>query len=205
MNYGIAAAMGYLLGCFNMAFVLSRLQKAEIQDKGSGNLGASNAAMLLGWRAGLLVCAVDVLKAVLAVALARCFFPEVQYVGALAGVAAVLGHIFPFYLKFHGGKGFASFLGLTLALNWKFALVILAMIILVSVLTDYIVCGTVTTVVTTPLYLAYSSRSVLLGLILTVAAAVILIKHRENYQRIRSRTEIGVKSALRGDHRIRQK
>ena len=84
-------------------------------------------------------------------------------------------------------------------------LVILAMIILVSVLTDYIVCGTVTTVVTTPLYLAYSSRSVLLGLILTVAAAVILIKHRENYQRIRSRTEIGVKSALRGDHRIRQK
>ena len=71
MNYGIAAAMGYLLGCFNMAFVLSRLQKAEIRDKGSGNLGASNAAMLLGWRAGLLVCAVDVLKAVLAVALAR--------------------------------------------------------------------------------------------------------------------------------------
>ena len=203
MGYGIAVALGYLIGSFNMAYLLSRLKNTEMRDKGSGNLGASNTTALLGWRAGVLVCVVDIMKAVLTVLLARRLFPELLHVGAVAGVAAVLGHIFPFYLNFRGGKGFASYMGLTIAINWKFALVLLAVILIVTVVTDYIVCGTVTTIVATPLYIGYTSHSLLLGLIFSVATVVILYKHRENFKRIRNRTEIGLHSVLRGEHRVK--
>ena len=77
--------------------------------------------------------------------------------GFIAGVACVLGHMFPFYLKFKGGKGFASYLGMILAINWKVALCILAAVVILTVLTDYIVVGTVTSVVSFPIYTAIRS------------------------------------------------
>jgi len=155
----------------------------------------------MGWAAGILVALHDIGKAVISVLLARYLFPDVANIGAVAGVAAVLGHIFPFYLKFKGGKGFAAYLGMTLALNWKFALIILIAVVVLTLLTDYIVVGTFTTVVSVPLYLGIARHSLLLAMILCIATAVILFKHRENLVRICRGTEIGLRSAIRGDHR----
>ena len=118
MKYLIVIAFGYLLGCSSMAFYLAKLKKADLKNNGSGNLGASNATVLLGWKAGILVAVHDVGKSLLAVLLAQWLFADVPHIGAVAGIASVLGHIFPFYLKFKGGKGFASYLGMTMALNW---------------------------------------------------------------------------------------
>ena len=126
MKYILITLIGYLLGCSNMAFYISRRKHADLRSSGTGNLGASNAVALLGWKAGILTAVHDVGKAFLAVLLAKWLFPELMYAGASAGVACVLGHIFPFWLKFRGGKGFASYWGMTLALNWKLALVIIA-------------------------------------------------------------------------------
>ena len=84
------------------------------------------------------------------VALAKLFCPDQQLIQAGAGVACVLGQMFPFYLRFKGGKGFASYLGMTIALNWKLALVIVALVLLVTLITDYIVVGTVTTILVVP-------------------------------------------------------
>ena len=150
MQYVIAAVLGYLLGCSNMAFYLAKIKKADLTKAGTGNLGASNATVLLGWKAGILVAVHDAGKALLAVLLAAWLFPGTENIGALAGIASVLGHIFPFYLKFRGGKGFASYIGMTIALNWKLALCVLAAVVLVTLITDYIVCGTVTTLVAVP-------------------------------------------------------
>ena len=138
--------MGYILGCSNMAWYLAKAANANLRGSGTGNLGASNAVVLLGWKAGVLTAVHDVLKAVLAVLAAKWLLPDLEYAEAAAGVACVLGHIFPFWLKFRGGKGFASFWGMTLALNWKLAFVILAAVVVVTVMTDYIVCGTLTTI-----------------------------------------------------------
>ena len=92
----LAAALGaYALGCSNMAFYLSKLHKVDFRGGGSGNLGASNATILMGWKAGILVAIHDAGKALLAVLLANLFFPALPNVGAVAGIAAVLGHIFP--------------------------------------------------------------------------------------------------------------
>lgn len=203
MDYLFAAALGYLLGCSNMALYLSKLRKADLTGAGSGNLGASNATLLLGWRAGILVAVHDVGKAVLAVVLTKLLFPGLEHGDTVAGVGCVLGHIFPFYLNFKGGKGFASFFGMTLAMNWKLALVIAAAVLIVTIVTDYIVCGTVTTIVSAPLYIGFT-RSWLAALIMLVATAVILWKHRENFLRMLKGTEFGLRSALRGENRIKQ-
>ena len=194
--------MSYLLGCSSMALYLAKLSKADLRSGGSGNLGASNAVVLLGWRAGVLTAVHDIGKAVLAVVLSKWLLPESDFAPAAAGVSCVLGHILPFYLKFKGGKGFASFWGMTLALNWKLALVIAGAVILVTVITDYIVCGTLTTIISVPVYMAFT-QGWIIALIILIATAVIAYKHKENYSRMLNGTELGLRSAIKGENRIR--
>ena len=203
MAYILIVLAAYLMGCSNLALYISKMKQVDIRTGGSGNLGASNATALLGWRVGILVALHDIGKAALAVMLAKLYFPDLPLAGAVAGVASVLGHIFPFYLKFKGGKGFASYFGMTLALNWKFALVIAVLVLLVTVITDYIVAGTTLTIVTVPVYLGIAEHSVLLALMLCIATAVIVYKHRMNYVRIYKGTEIGLRSVMKGKHRMK--
>ena len=202
MNYILVVLLGYLLGCSNMAFYLAKLRNADLRSGGSGNLGASNAVVLLGWKAGVLTAVHDIGKAVIAVLLAKWLFPELALAGAAAGVACVLGHIFPFFLKFRGGKGFASYFGMTLALNWKLALMVGIAIVVVTLVTDYIVCGTLTTIITVPIYLGFT-QGWLVALILCVATAVIAYKHRENYPRMLNGTELGLRSAIKGENKLK--
>ena len=201
MNYIIATFIGYLLGCSSMSFYLSKIHGVDLRSHGSKNLGASNTMILMGWKAGILVAIHDILKAALAVLISQMLFPEVPFIGAVAGVASVYGHIFPFYLKFKGGKGFASYVGMTLALNWKFTLVLIVVVALITLITDYIVIGTFTTIATVPLFLGLTNHSYILLLILLFGTAVILYKHRENIVKLKNGTEIGLRSANRGDHR----
>lgn len=200
--YIAVIATAYAIGSSSMALYLSKLHSVDIRKSGSKNLGASNALILMGWKAAVLVALHDILKGVLVVVLARHFFSQLPYIDAAAGVACVLGHIFPFYLKFKGGKGFASYIGMTLALDWRVALAILVVVVLVTLITDYIVVGTVFTVVSAPISLGILSNSFWMAAILAIATAVILWKHRENYVRIWTGTEIGLRRANRGDDRL---
>ena len=134
MSYILTFLFAYMLGCSNMALYLSKLKKVDLRSGGSKNLGASNATILMGLKAGVLVALHDVGKAAAAVLLANIVYPDVANIGAVAGVAAVLGHIFPAPMKFRGGKGFASYVGMTLALNWRFALMVLFVVVLVFLL-----------------------------------------------------------------------
>lgn len=202
MGYLLAVLGGYLMGCSNMAYYLERLTKKSIRGGGSGNLGASNTVMRLGWFAGVLVGAHDIGKALLAVYLTKWLLPELEYAAAVAGIACVLGHIFPFYLKFRGGKGFAAYIGVIFALDWQIALAIVAMIIVITLITDYIVAATVMTTVSAPVSLGLHSGRWLLALILCVGSGIILYRHKENLFRIFiTGDEIGLRSASRGEHR----
>lgn len=196
----IVIAFSYLVGCSNMALYLSKYKHVDLKNNGSGNPGASNAMILMGWKAGIIVGLHDILKAVLAVYLAKHYFPDIELIGCIAGVAAVMGHMFPFYMRFKGGKGFASYFGMTLALDWKLALCIAIAVIVVTLVTDYIVVGTVTTVVGVPAYMFFS-RGWTIAVVLLIATVVILYKHRENFVRIYKGTEIGLRKANRGDYR----
>lgn len=202
MAYFLVICMGYLLGCSSMALYLSKWKKVNMKENGTGNLGASNATALMGWRYGVLVALHDIGKSALAVILAKLLFPELEFAGAAAGIASVMGHIFPFYLRFRGGKGFASYWGMTLALNWKLALAIFVAGLLITFITDYIVLATTTTVITVPAYLGFTTNSLILVLILCIGSAVIVYKHCKNYVRILNGTEIGLRSVARGEHRV---
>jgi glycerol-3-phosphate acyltransferase PlsY len=186
-----------------MAYYISRYQKKDIQANGTGNLGASNATILLGWKAGVTVALHDIGKAAIAVLLAKGLFPGLEFAGAAAGVAAVLGHIFPFYLKFKGGKGLASFWGMTLALNWKLGLIAALVILLATIITDYIVIGTFSTIALVPSYTGLITHNWIMALIIAVASLVIFCKHWENIGRLIRREEIGLRSTIRGDKRMK--
>lgn len=204
MSYGISILIGYLLGSLSPSYLIARLRHVDLRSGGSGNLGASNTMLMLGWYAGAAVALFDIGKAVLAVYLANLLFPSAALAGTLAGVAAVLGHIFPFYLHFRGGKGFASYFGVVLGLNWKFALALAVAVLVLTLVTDYIVVGTMTTVISFPLYYVFLQSFLTAG-ILCVASLVIIYKHRANLVRIYRGTEIGLRSANRGDHRVQRK
>lgn len=202
MKYILIVALGYLLGCSNLAYYISRAKHQDIRSGGSGNLGASNATILLGWKAGIAVALHDIGKAALAVLLAKRLFPGLEYAGAAAGVASVMGHIFPFYLKFKGGKGLASFWGMTAALNWKLGLLAAVVILLATLITDYIVIGTFSTISLVPAYLGITTHNLILTVTVCIASVVIFWKHRENIGRLIRREEIGLRRAIRGDDRL---
>ena len=204
MGYLAVILLSYLVGTSSMTLYLSKLQNINMRAGGSGNLGASNAVILMGWKAGVLVAIHDIGKAYLAVWLAQRCFPTLPYIGAIAGVASVMGHIFPFYLHFKGGKGFASFWGMTVALDWRLGLVLFVAGVVLTVLTNYIVVGTVTITLSSPLYLGITRQDWLLCAIVFFASAVIWYKHRENFVRIRNGTEIGFRSAAKGEHKVKK-
>ena len=201
MRYLLIILIAYVLGSSSMSFYISKLHGIDMKKKGSKNLGASNTVALIGWKAGIIVCLHDVLKAVLAVMIAKYFFSDLVYAKELAGVFCVLGHIFPFYLKFDGGKGFASYVGMVLALNWRFAIVVIIAILLITLITDYIVLATFTTITVSPIFLAYHQQNYYIGLIVGIASLVILYKHRANIVRLLNGTEMGLRKAHKGEYR----
>lgn len=203
MGYVIAALGAYLLGCSSMAHYLGRAKNMDMREHGSGNLGASNTAVTMGWGPAILVGAHDVGKGALAVLLARWLFPELELVGAVAGVACVLGHIFPFYLGFRGGKGLASFMGMTAALNIPLCLVALVILILVTVTTNYIALGSIVVSILVPLGLWLLTGQIWPSVVLLVATLVMLWKHGINIRRILAGTEIGLRKTAKGENRVK--
>ena len=201
--YILSVLIGYLLGSLSPSWLLSHRKKVDFRHKGTGNLGASNAMILLGWKWGILVALLDIGKAALAVWLCSRLFPDLPLCRVVAGSAAVLGHLYPFYLRFRGGKGFASCWGMILGLNWRFALVLVLVCAVLILITDYMVVGTVITSVSYPLY-CLATHQLIAALILLLVSAQILWKHRENFVRLRNGTEIGLRRAHRGDLRVKK-
>lgn len=203
MAYFLMCVIGYLLGCSNLAVFLAKAKGVDLASGGSGNPGASNATILMGWRAGVLVAVHDAGKALLAVVLARLLFPHADGIETVTGAACVLGHMFPVFLKFKGGKGFAAYIGMMLALNWKFALLVIAAVIIITIVLDYLVIGTTVTVISLPVYLAVTSAGWLAITAACLATVVIIAKHKTNYVRIWKGTEIGLRSTMKGEHRVK--
>ena len=201
VNYLFAVLMGYLLGCSNMALYLSRAKGFDLRETGSGNPGASNAMVSMGWGAGVAVALHDMGKAALAVYLARRFFPA-EYTGEAAAAACVLGHMYPVFFGFRGGKGFASYMGALLMLDWKAALSMMLLCAIVTLATDYIALATLTAITLTPLHL-YFSCGLVPALCMLIPSLTMLWKHRENIRRIREDTEIGLRKANRGEGRVK--
>ena len=195
MKYIICILIGYLLGTINVAYIIGKIKGFDIRTKGSTNAGASNATITMGWRVGIIVGICDISKAFISVILVKSIFPDLYLSGIVAGLSCILGHIFPFYLKFKGGKGFASYLGMILALDWKFFLIMCTAIVIITLITDYIALATLTTVIVYPIYLIFTKIELIVPLLVAVVSVVMIFKHIGNIKRIMTGNEIGLRHA----------
>jgi len=186
--------IGYFIGCISMGFIVSKITKTDLRKKGSGNLGTTNALRVLGFRAGLATFLGDILKGVLAFFICRMIFPDDNLLaGIYAGVGTVLGHDFPFYLQFKGGKGIAATIGLVISLSFVFSPILAAITfgvgILAVVFTHFISAGSIAFSICIPLS-AFLLGMPTEGVALFTALAILAIwRHKENIKRLKAGTE----------------
>ena len=171
--------MGYFLGVLNPAAFLSKIKKVDLRNSGSGNLGATNTFRVLGKAAGIWVMVFDIAKAFLAVKLAQHLFPESPGAGMLAGLGAVAGHVFPFYMKFKGGKGLAAYGGMVLAASPKMFAALLIFGVAMMFITNHGGVMQLAVTVPFPVLVWLSSRSVSDSLIALAGGALVVLANRE--------------------------
>lgn len=180
----------YVLGSLPTAYLLVRLMTGkDVRVTGSGNVGGTNALRTAGWKVGVAVTAIDVVKGALPVWLMSRFNPESVWVAA-AMLAAVLGHCYPVWLKFKGGKGVATCFGAFLVIAPLSALAALGLWIVVLVIWRWVALASMVASASFPLILKLIDRPDMVTLVAVSAAAVIIIlRHSSNIRGILSGTE----------------
>ena len=190
----ISILTGYCFGCIQTAYFVGNYKmKKDIRESGSGNAGASNVVATLGWKWGVFTGFVDILKGAFAVFIIQFLFADSPHLAEfqyLTGSMAVIGHIFPFFMKFKGGKGIATFIGMLMAIQLKLGVTMGLAVILLLLTTGYVALGSVLIYILLPIYLSYvGSSTEILGV--TIALAVIgIYKHRINFTRMKNKTEM---------------
>lgn len=181
--------LGYLIGTINPAYIFGKIKGMDIRQRGSGNAGATNAMLTLGKIVGVVCALLDIIKAYCAYFVAQSLFPDLPPAGILAGVACILGHIFPVWMMFRGGKGLACLAGMVLAYNWKLFLVLLVFEIILAFVVNYIcVMAMSASAIFTAIYAFLSANIVGIAALLLVTV-VIELKHMDNVKRIMAGTE----------------
>lgn len=187
---------GYLIGGINPSYIIGRIKGFDIRKKGSGNAGASNALITMGKKVGLISALFDIAKATACYLVAPLIFGDVTLAAEIAGVACMLGHMFPAYMKFKGGKGLACLGGVLIAIDWRLFFAILAVEILLCLWTDYICVVPISASVLIPIFyglfgtkgvapwLLHAKNGWLGAGILFIATAAILYRHIQNIHRI---------------------
>lgn len=194
-DFLIVIALGYLLGNFQTSYILGKLiKKVDIRTLGRGNAGASNSVESFGWKFGIIVAFLDAFKGLLAVLLVRYFFDvSLDVQGApllyLAGYSAVLGHIYPFFMNFKGGKGTATLVGMMVGLNPLFGVIGIAIIVAITFITDYVAVGTVGLLVWMIAGTLYFNVGLIPVLLSIFGALLSIYLHLPNFKRIKNKDE----------------
>ena len=195
----ICLVIGYVCGLFQTAYIYGKSKGIDIREKGSGNAGTTNTLRVFGTKAGLIVLLGDVLKCAVACLIARYFivpmFPDEKYLLILyAAAGAILGHDFPFYMNFKGGKGIAATAGLICCLHWHFFVVGVIVFFTTFFVTHYVSLGSLL------VYAAFMAQIIIEGqrglfgatqvqlnemyVIAFVLAVIAYGKHWENIKRL---------------------
>jgi glycerol-3-phosphate acyltransferase PlsY len=191
----------YLLGSIPTAFFVGKLKNIDIRKVGSGNVGATNTARILGKRWAALVLAIDVLKGIFTIIISKLVFSETSshnlYFILFCGLLAVLGHIFPVWLNFKGGKGVATVGGVIIALSPFQAIIALLIFITILFLTKYVSLSSLLGIYSLPFtffyFLNFSQYSVLFYFFISLVI-IITIMHIKNIKRLISGTESKISS-----------
>ena len=182
--------LGYLLGNFSPAFLFGKTKGYDIREEGSGNVGATNVFLLVGKYAFFMTAVLDIMKAFASWKICQLLFPDLVTAGPLAGAACIVGHLYPVFLRFKGGKGLASMGGVVLAWSWKWFLMLLAAAIIIAFATRYVCLAAPTISLVFPACFCWQTHLLASTLILLVPSVPIFYKHWENFVRIWEGTEM---------------
>ena len=188
----LTASYSYLLGSVPFGYILLRIFRGQdVRQTGSGNIGATNVARSSPVL-GILTLLLDALKGAAAVAVTRALFPDQMMLAAIAALFAILGHAFPVWLRFRGGKGVATGLGSFLMLAPKIVLIALGIFVVMVFAFRYVSLASIVTVALFPLLAwllkEYGNTPVVL-VFMAAASALIIAKHGSNIRRLLAGTE----------------
>ena len=178
--------ISYLMGSIPFGFILTKLfLKKDIRDIGSGNIGATNALRTGNKAVGYATLILDISKAIIPVIYTKINFPELIFVASLC---AFLGHVFPIWLKFKGGKGVATYVGILFSINIVFGLIFVISWLITFVLTKYSSLSSLIGSLSLPAYLLVigQTNNVIFFIIMFV---LIFFTHRENVKRLKNKEE----------------
>lgn len=178
--WAITCIVAYLIGNLSPATLISKASGIDIRKEGSGNPGTTNMLRVMGKKAALLTLLIDILKGVAAVLIGK--FLGGEALSVLCGLAVFLGHIFPIFYGFKGGKGIATAFGVLLTLHTIMALICLAIAVLGFVTARRVSVGSLMAALSLPLLAWYYMADYII--VYVIMAIIVLIKHKSNFQRL---------------------
>lgn len=201
-TYIIILTIAYAIGSINFSVIISRKMAGfDVREKGSGNAGATNVLRTVGKKAAILTLICDVLKGVVAILIALIAGKIVKNVDQavlvqIAGIAVVIGHTFPIFFEFKGGKGVATALGVLLMINWQIGLICLVFALVIMALSRIVSLGSIGAAILFPILVLFihtnfiveakSSKYIVFSVIL---ALIVIFNHRENIRKLANGTE----------------
>ncbi|RFA35051.1 glycerol-3-phosphate acyltransferase 1 [Virgibacillus dokdonensis] len=203
MVTALVAMIGYFIGCIHGSQLISLYKRVDIKNSGVKNAGASNTTILLGWKYGIFVALFDILKGTFAIFVVLYLLDAhgisgderilLIYVTALF---VILGHNYPITMKFSGGKGTASLVGILLAVDWRVAVIGIGLLLVITIATDYLVMGVLVMYLSFLLttYIFFGVEPTLIVIFLSILS---IMKHMENFRRIVTKQETKLSSMFR--------
>ena len=190
IKFILCAIIGYLIGCINPAYLIGKRHGIDIREKGSGNAGATNVMMLFGKFTGLFCAIFDICKAYFAIRIVKSLFPFFIQALPITGTTVILGHLYPFYMNFRGGKGFASLTGSALAFDLKAFLFMAIIAIIILIIGNYLCLMPITASILFPFIYFIITKDIFGAIILCIVPICMCLKHKENILRIKDGTEL---------------
>ena len=197
--YIIVSIIAYLLGSISFSIIISKKMAGfDVRDKGSKNAGSTNVLRTVGKKAAIITLICDCLKGVIAILIAYIAGKiwtdlDSALLVQLAGTFVVLGHTFPVFFKFKGGKGVATSLGVLLMVNWQIGLICLVFALILMALTRFVSLGSVAAAILFPVLTVFITNNylvpgnyIIFGIILAI---LVIFNHRENVKRLLTGTE----------------
>jgi len=184
----LSALAGYLLGSLNSSLIVGRFYRVDVRQHGSGNAGTTNTLRTLGKKAALFVLLGDILKGVLSYIGGYLICGD-HFGGMLGGTAAVIGHVWPVFFGFRGGKGVLTSFAVLLMIDWPVALGLLGVFIIVVAVSRYVSLGSIVAAALFPVAAVLLKRGTEIVIFSAIIAVLLIAKHHTNIKRLISGTE----------------
>jgi acyl phosphate:glycerol-3-phosphate acyltransferase len=190
----LSAIIGYLLGSINSSLVVGKFYKVDVREHGSGNAGATNTLRTLGRVPALIVSIGDILKGVISCTVG--FYLAGTDGLMAAGLAAVIGHDWPLYFRFKGGKGALTSLVVVFFMDWRIGFAVIAVFMIITAISRYVSLGSMIGAFSFPIFALILNKDALFIVFAAILGFIAIIRHHSNIGRLIKGTESKIKIGI---------